>query len=318
MNKVREFIIRRRLPLLLTAGFLFSLGAWRFGWLDSYVQLIVMYIGINIILTLSLNLVNGYMGEFSVGHAAFMSVGAYTASLITVKMFADAGQLGFVFAILCGGAVAALAGLLVSIPSFKTRGDYLAIVTLALNVIVKSAIENIDAVGGPRGFMGMDGYTTLPWVFVWTVLAVWVMRNFIYSNCGRGAMAIREDEIAAELMGVNTKQVKIRVFTLSAFFAGVAGGLFAHLIQYINPGAFDILKSTEILTMVYLGGVGSIAGSIAGAVIYTVLLEALRFLGIWRMAIMPLILVGLMLFRRRGLLGYREFSWFVPRREGKP
>ena len=318
MNKVREFIIRRRLPLLLTAGFLFSLGASRFGWLDNYVQLIVMYIGINIILTLSLNLVNGYMGEFSVGHAAFMSVGAYTASLITVKMFADAGQLGFVFAILCGGAVAALAGLLVSIPSFKTRGDYLAIVTLALNVIVKSVIENIDAVGGPRGFMGMDGYTTLPWVFVWTVLAVWVMRNFIYSNCGRGAMSIREDEVAAGLMGVNTKQVKIRVFALSAFFAGVAGGLFAHLIQYINPGAFDILKSTEILTMVYLGGVGSIAGSIAGAVIYTVLLEALRFLGIWRMAIMPLILVGLMLFRRRGLLGYREFSWFVPRREGKP
>jgi len=318
MKKILEFTVRRRLPLLLIAGFLFSLGAWQFGWLDSYVQLIVMYIGINIILTLSLNLVNGYMGEFSVGHAAFMSVGAYTASLVTVKLFADAGQAGFVLAILCGGAAAGLAGLLVAIPSFKTRGDYLAIVTLALNVIVKSVIENINSVGGPRGFMGMDAYTTLPWVFVWTVLAVWIMRNFVYSDCGRGAMAIREDEIAAELMGVNTRQVKIRVFALSAFFAGVAGGLFAHLIQYINPGAFDILKSTEILTMVYLGGVGSIAGSIAGAVIYTVLLEALRFMGVWRMAIMPLILVALMLFRRRGLLGYREFSWFVPRREPKP
>lgn len=306
------------MPLLLTAGFVFSLGVWRFDWLDDYVQLIGIYIGINIILTLSLNLVNGYMGEFSVGHAAFMSVGAYTASLLTVKVFPDGGQAGFTVAILCGGAVAGVAGLLVAFPSFKTRGDYLAIVTLALNVIVKSAVENINYVGGPRGFMGMESYTTLPWVFAWTVLAVWVMRNFIYSNCGRGAMAIREDEIAAELMGVDTRQVKIRVFVLSAFFAGVAGGLFAHVIQYINPGAFDILKSTEILTMVYLGGVGSIAGSIVGAVIYTVLLEALRFMGVWRMAIMPLILIGLMLFRRRGILGLREFSWFVPRGAGRP
>lgn len=299
----------------MAAGFIFSLGARRFGWLDSYVQLIAMYVGINIILTLSLNLVNGYMGEFSVGHAAFMSVGAYTASLLSVRAFPDGGQAGFLAAVLCGGAAAGAAGLLVAVPSFRTRGDYLAIVTLALNVIVKSAVENIDSVGGPRGFMGMDAYTTLPWVFAWTAFAVWVMRNFIYSDCGRGALAIREDETAAEIMGVNTRQVKVRVFALSAFFAGIAGGLFAHLLQYINPGAFDILKSTEILTMVYLGGVGSIAGSIAGAAIYTVLLEALRFLGPWRMAVMPLILVGLMLFRRRGLLGLREFSWFAPRGE---
>lgn len=214
MKNILQFLRRYRLPALLAAGFLLSLGAWRFGWLNAYIQLIAIYIGINIILTLSLNLVNGYMGEFSVGHAAFMSVGAYTASLFTVKVFPGGGQLGFVLATLCGGAVAGMAGLLIALPSFKTRGDYLAIVTLALNVIVKSVIENIDTVGGPRGFMGMSPYTTLPWVFAWTVLSVWVMRNFIYSSCGRGAMAIREDEIAAGLMGVDTRQVKIRVFVL--------------------------------------------------------------------------------------------------------
>lgn len=315
MKKLITLISVHRMAAVLAAGFVLAVGAHSFGWLDAYLQLIAIYIGINIILTLSLNLVNGYMGEFSVGHAAFMSVGAYTASLLTVRVFPNAGQLGFAAAILLGGAAAGLAGLLVAIPSFKTRGDYLAIVTLALNIIVKSVIENIDAVGGPRGFMGMDAYTTLPWVFVWTVASVWVMRNFIYSDCGRGAMAVREDEIAAGLMGVNTRRVKIRVFAVSSFFAGVAGGLFAHVLQYINPGAFDILKSTEILAMVYLGGVGSIAGSIAGAAIYTILLEALRFMGVWRMAVMPLILVGLMLFRRRGIMGMREFSWFVPAQE---
>lgn len=317
MTALLSFLKRNRMPLLLAAGFLYCLGTWLFGWLDSYLQLVLMYIGVNIILTLSLNLVNGYMGEFSVGHAAFMSIGAYTASLMTVKLFPCGGQAGFTAAVICGGAVAGLAGLLVAFPSFKTRGDYLAIVTLALNIIVKSAIENIDAAGGPRGFMGMQPMTNLPWVFFWTVLSVWIMRNFIYSSGGRGAMAIREDETAAELMGVNTRQVKIRVFVLSAFFAGVAGALFAHILRYISPGTFDILKSTEILTMVYLGGIGSIAGSIAGAVLYTGLLEALRFMGIWRMAVMPLILVGLMLFRRRGLFGLREFSWFVPRSEGR-
>jgi branched-chain amino acid transport system permease protein len=275
---------------------------------------VIMYVGINIILTTSLNLVNGYMGEFSVGHAGFMAVGAYVASVLTVKVFpgGDAGALFFPVAVVAGGAAAALAGVLIAIPSFKTRGDYLAIVTLAFLMIVKSVIENIEALGGPRGFLGMDKLTSLPWVYVWTVLAVWLIRNFVYSNHGRGVLSIREDEIASDLMGVNTRQAKMLAFVISSFFAGVAGALFAHLLQFINPRVFDIIKSTDILIMVYLGGIGSIAGSILGATIYTVLLEELRFLGVWRMVFMPLVLVLLMIYRPRGIMGLREFRWFVP------
>ena len=181
--------------------------------------------GINIILTVSLNLINGYMGEFSVGHAGFMAVGAYIASLLTVHVFPPGAQ-NFLFplAILAGGIGAALVGFLVAIPSFKTRGDYLAIVTLAFCMIVKSVLENIDAVGGPRGLLGMEKLTTLPWVFFWTALSVWVIRNLVYSNFGRGVLSIREDEIASDLMSVNTRQVKIIAFVVSSFFAGIAGG----------------------------------------------------------------------------------------------
>jgi branched-chain amino acid transport system permease protein len=303
-------------PVVLTAGLGFCLIASAFDFLDLYLQLILMYVGINIILTISLNLINGYMGEFSVGHAGFMAVGAYTASLLTVYVFSpDMARFLFPLAILAGGASAALVGFLVAIPSFKTRGDYLAIVTLAFCMIVKSVLENIDAVGGPRGLMGMEKLTTLPWVFFWTALSVWVIRNLVYSNIGRGVLSIREDEIAGDLVSVNTRQVKVIAFVVSSFFAGVAGGLFAHALQFINPRMFDILKSTDILIMVYLGGIGSIAGSIIGAVLYTLLLEVLRPMGVWRMVFMPLLLVLLMIYRPRGIMGLREAHLFTPLRD---
>jgi branched-chain amino acid transport system permease protein len=272
-----------------------------------------MYVGINIILTTSLNLINGYMGEFSVGHAGFMAVGAYVGAILTTQIL-PAGLVGVLFpvTVLAGGAAAALVGLVVAIPSFRTRGDYLAIVTLAFNMIVKSVIENIEAIGGPRGIPGIDRLTTLPWTFFWTVATIWVIRNLIYSNFGRGVLSIREDEIASDLMSVNTRQAKLLAFVISSFFAGVAGALFAHLLQFISPRVFDIIKSTDILIMVYLGGIGSIAGSILGATIYTVLLEVLRPLGMWRMVLMPLLLVFLMLYRPRGIMGLREFRWFIP------
>jgi branched-chain amino acid transport system permease protein len=315
------------LPALIGLGFALSWAVPRYELLNKYHQLIVMYVGINIILTASLNLINGYMGEFSVGHAGFMAVGAYTASLLTVRVFPLALkaqgvtdmmpylQWSFPLAILAGGLVAALFGLIVAIPSFKTRGDYLALVTLAFLMIVKSVIENIDAIGGPRGFLGMKKLTTLPWTFFWVVVTIWVIRNFVYSNFGRGVLAVREDEIASDLMSVNTRRVKFLAFTISSFFAGVAGGLFAHLLQFINPRVFDIIKSTDILIMVYLGGIASLGGSILGATIYTVLLEVLRPLGIWRMVIMPLALVLVMIFWPRGIMGLRECRWFIPVRD---
>jgi branched-chain amino acid transport system permease protein len=304
---------RRLLPVLLVVGLVLSFAIPQFGLLNPYIELIIIYVGINIILSTSLNLINGYMGEFSVGHAGFMAVGAYISAILTTNFIPDnlAGWL-FPLVVIAGGAGAALIGLLVAIPSFKTRGDYLAIVTLAFLMIVKSVIENIEAIGGPRGIPGIERLTTLPWTFIWTVTAVWVIRNFVYSNFGRGVLSIREDEIASDLMSVNTRQVKMLAFVISSFFAGVAGALFAHVLQFISPRVFDIIKSTDILIMVYLGGIGSIAGSILGATIFTVLLEVLRPLGMWRMVLMPLVLVILMIYRPRGIMGLREFRWFIP------
>lgn len=324
---------------LLVLGLGLCIGIPYFELVDKYIQMVMMYVGINIILAVSLNLVNGYMGEFSVGHAGFMAVGAYTASLLTVRVFgAELAPWLFPLAVIAGGLMASLFALFIAIPSFKTRGDYLALVTLAFLMIVKSLIENIDVIGGPRGLLGMKRLTTLPWTYFWTVVSVWVMRNFVYSSFGRGILAIREDEIAGNLMSVNTKRVKFLSFAISSFFAGVAGALFAHLLQFISPRVFDIAKSTDILIMVYLGGIASIGGSILGATIYTVLLELLRptavaaafsflpealfeplnehfisHLGVWRMVIMPLMLVLVMLYRPCGIMGLKEWSWFVPR-----
>jgi branched-chain amino acid transport system permease protein len=246
----------------------------------------------------------------------------------------------FPLAVLAGGLAAAFMGLIVAIPSFKVRGDYLAIITLAFLMIVKSVIENIDYIGGPRGIPGIKKLTTLPWVFFWVVVSVWVVRNFVYSKYGRGVLSIREDEIASDLMSVNTRRVKFLAFMTSSFFAGIAGALFAHLLQFISPRVFDIIKTTDILIMVYLGGIASITGSIIGATLYTVLLEILRpstvagllswlpamvfdplneyfirHLGVWRMVIMPLLLVLVMLYWPRGIMGLREFRGFIPRRD---
>ncbi len=254
------------MPLLLVSGMLLALAIPRFSLFNNYVQMLLMYVGINIILATSLNLVNGYMGEFSLAHAGFMAVGAYTSALLTMHVLPpDTHAALFPLAVLAGGAVASLMGLLVAVPSFKVRGDYLAIITLAFLMIVKSALENIDAIGGPRGMPGIPRLTSVPWVFAWTVALVWLIRNFVYSRYGRGVQAIREDEIASDLMSVDTRRVKILAFMLSSFCAGVAGALFAHLLQFISPRVFDIVKTTEVLIMVYLGGIASIAGSILGA-----------------------------------------------------
>ena len=328
-------------PVLLLIGFGLAFAIPEYNLLNTYIQLVLMYIGINIILTVSLNLVNGYMGEFSLAHAGFMAVGAYTAALLTMKVLPMAAYPAlFPLAVLAGGIVAAIMGLIVAVPSFKIRGDYLAIITLAFLMIVKSAIENIDYIGGPRGIPGIKRLTTLPWVFFWTVATVWMIRNFVYSKYGRGVLSIREDEIASDLMSVNTKRVKFLAFMLSSFCAGIAGALFAHLLQFISPRVFDIIKTTDVLIMVYLGGIASIGGSILGATAYTALMELLRpstvaalldwlpevvfnplnqyiiqNLGVWRMVIMPLLLVLVMLYWPRGMMGQREFRGFIPRRD---
>src|SRR3990167_2463825 len=316
ITQAPEQLVQKRglMPALLIGVFLLSLIVHRFELLDPYVQLVAMYIGINIILTLSLNLVNGYMGEFSVGHAGFMALGAYASAIITVKTFPTFPPLLlFPIALLAAGGMAELAGIPLAFLSFKTRGDYLAIITLAFLMIVKSGLENIPYVGGPRGLLGIPRLTTLPWAYFCLVFSFWAIRNIIYSKFGRSIEAIREDEIAATAMGVSTRKAKIVAFVVSSFFAGIAGALFAHQLQFINPSSFDILKSTDILVMVYLGGIASISGSLIGAGVFTVLGQLLQPLGIWRMVIMPLLLVLLMLFRPRGIMGFKEWAWFKPR-----
>ena len=323
------------LTILAAIFLVLAVGLSWTGGLSSYTQLILMFIGVNIMMSSSLNLVNGYMGEFSCGHAGFMAVGAYTTSLITVWFFTRGSVFGpnllppawatvlFPFILLFGGLIAALVGLLVAIPSFRTRGDYLAIITLAVNYIVKSAIENIQAIGGARGFMGMGRVVNgmqevadIPWMMIWTwlfaFLTILLIKRFVSSTYGKGIIAIREDEIAAEIMGVNTRRAKMVAFMLSSGLAGMAGGLFAHILGYINPGSFTIMKSTEALVMVYLGGMGSLSGSVLSAVLFTVILEILRPLQLYKWVVVPLILILLMLFRTEGLLGHRELTDVFP------
>ncbi|MBU0702247.1 MAG: branched-chain amino acid ABC transporter permease [Chloroflexi bacterium] len=325
------------LPLIVMLLFAIVIGSSWLGVINEYWQLVLLFMGINIILTVSLNLVNGYMGEFSCGHAGFMAVGAYVTSILTVWLFADDKVFGppvlptawaiplFPVALIIGAIAAALVGLLVAIPSFRTRGDYLAIITLAVNYIIKSAIENMEVIGGSRGFVGMKRVMNgmgdvfdAPWLLFWTfigmIVTILIIRNFMSSTLGKGVEAIREDEIAAELMSVNTRRVKLIAFMLSCGLAGLAGGLFAHGPGgYINPGTFTILKSTEVMVMVYLGGMGSISGSIISAIGFTLLLEVLRPLGLYKWVVIPLLLVVMMLRRPTGILGNKELTDVFPR-----
>ena len=303
--------------------------------LSLYTLSVLMFMGVNVILSASLNLVNGYMGEFSCGHGGFMCVGAYISSLLGVWLFAKDKVFGeplldpslalyaFPFIILAGGLAAALAGLLVAIPSYKTRGDYLAIITIAANYIIISVIQNLGVIGGSRGFMGMksvinsmEDIAYLPWMPIWvmvfTVLTVWVLRRYVSSTFGKGVSAICQDEVAAEIMSVNTNKIKTISFMLSSGLAGVGGGLFAYILGYVNPGSFGILKSTEVLVMVYLGGMGSLSGSVLSAVLFTVLLELLRPLQIIKWIVIPLLLVVLMQFRPEGIMGNKELGDLFP------
>lgn len=219
-----DFFQRWGVLLILALIFPLTVILPKIGVINPYIDLVLKYIGINIILTVSLNLVNGYMGEFSVGHAGFMAIGAYVASLLTVWVFPrELGAFLFPIALLAGGVAAGIAGLGIAFPSFRTRGDYLAIVTLAFNMIIKSVLENLEVIGGPRGFMGMSKLTTLWWVYLLVILMVYLARNYVFSNFGRGVLSIREDETASGLVSVNTRQVKVLTFVFSAFLAGSPG-----------------------------------------------------------------------------------------------
>ena len=273
-----------------------------------------------VLFTLSLNVINGYMGEFSCSHPGFMAIGAYMSSLFTVGLFVDdkvlgAAKLGFSMAYLTfplalifGGIVAALAALIVAIPSFKTRGDYLAIISLAFLFIVKSLFENLQGLGGARGIAGQPDWASLPVIFIVVVIGIWVINNFVTSTMGKALNAVRDDESAAEAMTVNTRKTKMAAFMFGAFWAGMAGGLLAHVLRYVNPAMFGIQKLAEVLAMVYFGGLNSVVGSIVGAVSISLLGEALRPLEIFKWIVIPLLLILVMIYRPTGLIAFREFD----------
>jgi len=273
-----------------------------------------------ILFTLSLNIINGYMGEFSCSHPGFMAIGAYMASLFTVGGFVDDKVLGeaictiplawlsFPFALLFGGIMASLGALIVAIPSFKTRGDYLAIISLAFTFIIKSLFENLQVLGGARGIPGQPGWATLPIIFIVVVIGVWAINNYVNSTMGKALNAVRDDESAAEAMSVNTRKTKMATFMFGAFWAGVAGGLLAHVLRYVNPAMFGIQKLAEVLAMVYFGGLNSVVGSVVGAVSISLLGEALRPLEIFKWIVIPLLLILVMIYRPTGLIAFREFN----------
>lgn len=288
--------------------------------INDYRELVVKLTLISIILTISINIINGYQGEFSCSHPGFMALGAYVSSILTLLLFAEDKTFGapllpeflgpwlFPFTLLIGGAAAAVGSLLVAIPSFRTRGDYLAIISLAFMFIVKSAFENIQYIGGARGMGGQPDYANLTVIFIWTIFCIWIIHNFVTSIVGKALNAVRDDEAASESMTVKTRKTKITAFMFGAFWAGVAGGLFAHVLSYINPGTFGINRLAEILAMVYFGGLNSIIGSIVGAVSISVLSEMLRPLELFKWIIIPLILIFVMIFRPYGLISFKEFN----------
>jgi branched-chain amino acid transport system permease protein len=293
-------------------------------------------IGVNVILAVSLNIVNGMTGQFSIGHAGFMAVGAYVAGVLSLSLkevaisflpVAVSDQVFLLVVLLAGGTAAALCGFLVGLPSLRLRGDYLAIVTLGFGEIIRVVVQNTDMFGRALGLSGIPQTSNLAMVGFWVFLVVLVARRIAGSSHGRSLWAIREDEVAAEAMGVDTTGYKVRAFVVSAFFAGIAGGLFAHFVPIINPGSFTFVKSMEIVVMVVLGGLGSSTGAIVAAVFLTLLPEALRsaFTAMGaegslaqkvdqiRMPVYGLLLVALMLLRPQGLFGTRELWEVVPR-----
>ena len=271
--------------------------------IGSFWQLNLLIIGINIILSASLNLINGYTGQFSLGHAGFMAVGAYVGVVLTTNF-----HVPFLAALVVGGLAAAALGVLIGLPTLRLRGDYLAIATLGLGEIISIVIMNIQYVGGAAGFKGIPHYTTFTWVFFVMLFTLFFIKNFVNSSHGRACIAIRENEIAAESMGVDTTRYKVMAFTIGAFFAGVAGALFSHYFYIAHPASFTFMKSFDILTIVVLGGLGSLTGSVTAAVLLTFVSAALAGYPEWRMVIYSLMLIILMIYRPQGLFGNKELS----------
>lgn len=287
--------------------------------IDKYIQGIIMLVFVNIFLAVSLNLTTGFLGQIALGHAGFMSIGAYTSAIITkaVKDLPDGSflqslppQLIFGVALLAGGILAALFGILVGIPALRLKGDYLAIITLGFGEIIRVIMENLEITGGAQGLRSIPGYSTkyfgmCYWI---TILSIVILYMLVRSRHGRAIMAIREDDIASEAVGIPNTYYKVMAFSVAAFFAGIAGGIYAHYLRILGAKSFNFSRSIEIIVIVVLGGMGSMTGSIVAAIALTILPEALRSFSDYRMLAYSIALIVVMIFKPSGLFGRYEFS----------
>lgn len=275
------------------------------GIINSFYEITLATICINIILAVSLNLVTGFTGQFSLGHAGFMSIGAYVGAIINMNMNSTSG---FVIGIFAGAVAAAIVGILIGIPTLRLKGDYLAIATLGMAEIIRVIFLNMEITNGAAGLNGIPRYTNWLWLFIFTTGTIILINNFIKSSQGRACISIREDEIAAESMGINTTKYKVMAFALGALFAGIAGALYSSYFYFIKPTLFSFQKSIDILVIVVLGGMGSITGSVIAAIILALITTALQKYAELRMIIYAILLVAIMIFRPQGLMGTKEVS----------
>ena len=300
------------------------------GGIDPYTSQVMIFAAINVILAVSLNLVMGETGQFSLCHAAFMAVGAYASALITGRALPAllphlswtgsswASQASFLPVLVCAGLVAAVAGLIVGGPSLRLRGDYLAMVTLGFGEIIRVLLQNTNAVGGARGMEGILPATNLFWAVGVAVVTLYTMMALVRSTYGKGFHAVRDDEIAAAAMGIDTTRFKVTAFVIGAFFAGVAGALYAHAVQFISPEGFNFLRSFEIIVMVILGGLGRPVGVAVAAILITLLNEWLRDLSGYRMVVYALIIILFMILRPGDRLAplWRQLRTLLPSAKG--
>lgn len=287
-----------------------------FNILNDYYQVTLAMICINIILATSLNLITGFTGQFSLGHAGFMSIGAYTCAIITLNM---SSRYSFIIGVFAGAILAAIIGFLIGIPTLRLKGDYLAIATLGLAEIIRILLLNFDFTGGARGLDSIPQYTNWTWLFIFTAGTIIIIQNFIKSSHGRACISIREDEIAAEAVGINSTKYKVLAFVIGAFFAGIAGALYSSYFYFLKPDLFGFLKSIDILVIVVLGGMGSITGSILAAILLAVISTYLQAFAELRMVIYSIVLLLIMIFRPQGLMGSKEFKLdtFIKKRTTK-
>lgn len=275
------------------------------GIINSFYEITIATICINIILAVSLNLVTGFTGQFSLGHAGFMSIGAYVCAIINMQVDSTTGLIVGVF---CGAIAAAVVGIIIGIPTLRLKGDYLAIATLGMAEIIRVIFLNMDITNGAAGLSGIPRYTNWVWLCFFTTISILLINSFIKSSHGRACISIREDEIAAESMGINTTKYKVMAFAIGAFFAGVAGALYSSYFYFLKPNIFGFQKSIDILVIVVLGGMGSVTGSVIAAILLAVLTTFLQSYSEVRMIVYALLLVVIMLFRPQGLMGTKEIS----------